>query len=208
MRIDVLLLGVPKPYSGELRERARRIDAPSIISEHSRAQDHLTFRVIEKIVPVARLFDCVYREVQRWPPARARNTLWRMKYRADPRCVIAHCERDVCQRVCGHDLWRTPHYWDAVKDARDGDCDDIELLVGGLRAGGIPLFVRPHGADQGHVMHLPVKRGKTALDYCIPAGMRRWKGPRNCFFFDNDALIEGVIRHDGREAPNVFQCQW
>lgn len=175
---------------------------------------HVSYELPNDLEPVSRLFDDVHAIIRPDTTARmaAHDALNNVRYYKDPECIIPRCTDAVCKPLCGGDQWSTPHYqytrpWLDGKASRvwTGDCDDIELQVAGLGSGR-PLFIQPDGENQGHVMHLVEPRGVNAVDYCIPAGMPTWKGPRKCFFWENGRLIKGEINNGSRRE--LFKCTW
>lgn len=140
------------------------------------------------------------------------GALSRARYRSDPRCVLVQCDASPCERLCGNDQWSTPYYHRATLRAGEAwfeDCDGIELTAVGMGAGR-PLFVLPEQGKLGHVMHCADDASSalsTAIDYCIPAGMREWKGPRKALVYVGGKRKEGVINNSPR-GNNRYQVKW
>ncbi len=164
--------------------------------------------------PLTRAFDALCALIRQDTSIRlwCDEALPRARYKADPRCVIARCDEAPCSRICGVDQWSTPYYHRAVENGRKSlwkeDCDGIELTASGLGAGK-PLFVLPESGKLGHVMHCrddAASGVSSAIDYCIPAGMRRWRGPRQAMVYVGGVRKEGVIRND--DSTGLFTVKW
>jgi hypothetical protein len=207
-QIDILMLGVPRRGAEQLRRKAERVGSTSIIEEQSRDFYHLRFLAKKQMGAIARLYDAIWCEARaHWPRSGAARTLARARYVPDPSCIMPRCDRQVCKLLCGADIWRSAQYWDAHSGPVKVDCDDIELLLSGMNTDGVPLFVLPNGGNEGHVMHLAAPKSAVGIDHCIPAGMNRWRGPRECFYFDEGREVHGTITHRGNE-PHIFHCEW
>lgn len=215
-RNKIVILGVPEQQSARFQAAVSRVEGLWELVPGARLKNtvggYLYLPPGEE--PLTRSFDALCGLIREDTSIRpwAREALSRGRYRKDPTCLIAVCDRPPCARVCGSDQWSTPQYQRLIARGTSEwweDCDGFELMACGGGTGR-PLFVLPERGKLGHVMHDlgaggdPVSR---AIDYCIPGGMRPWGGPRQVVCYEGGNRREGVINNSG-QAPNVFYVQW
>lgn len=213
-KLSIAILGWPDAQLYRLREAApyARIEQ----REQFGSLRHLVAFIPRTLEDTARLYTTVWKIVRldaRSLRESSGYAMSKIRYKDDPECLRPRCNGVFCNTVCAKDMWTAPYYWKAIsRNLTDrtalhnieGDCDDIELLSAGMGELGSPLFVRPSGGKQGHVLHL--NTDGTARDYCVRRGMGRWRGRRPCFYVDGNAIVEGVISPGN--GDEIFKVEW